>query len=77
MSRIKIIGAAYGAVEGSYDVTGRVQQHVDHMGDSLKANNDNLGDPAPGHTKHFGCVYEVDGRINSRACEEGQTVHFD
>jgi hypothetical protein len=77
MSKIKIIGAAYGAVEGSYDVTARVQQHVDHVADTLKADNDHFGDPANGHTKHFGCIYEIDGKINSRACEEGQTVQFD
>lgn len=76
MSKIRIIGAAYGAVEGSYDVTDRVRQHVNFKGDSLKVSNDSFGDPAPGFGKHFGVVYEIDGRINSRACKEGQTVHF-
>ncbi len=73
---IKIIGAAYGAKEGSFDVTGLVQQHVNNKGDELKVTNQDLGDPAPGHTKHFGVVYEIEGNRNSLACEEGQTVLF-
>lgn len=77
MSNIKIIGAAYGAVEGSFDVTSRVQEHIIEKGDTLKVNNDNLGDPAPHHTKHFGVVYQINGTTKSRACQEGQTVHLD
>lgn len=77
MSKIKVIGAAYGAREGSYDVTDRVQQIVDTQSDMIDANNNPFGDPARGHTKHFGVIYEVDGIRNSRACEEGQSVHLD
>jgi hypothetical protein len=77
MSNIKIIGAAYGAVEGSYDVTDRVREHIIEKGDTLEVNNNNLGDPAPTYGKHFGVVYQINGETKSRACKEGQTVHFD
>lgn len=79
MSNIKIIGAAYGAYgeqSKTNNVTSKVAASISKPGDTIEANNKNFGDPCHGHTKHFGAVYEIDGRISAVACEEGQTVQF-
>lgn len=54
-----------------------MQEHIIEKGDPLEVNNNNLCDPAPSYDKHFGVVYQINREIKSRACKEGQTVHFD
>lgn len=72
---ITVIQAAYGAVQGTREVTGIVQDLVNQKITTFVANNETLGgDPAQGHDKHFGMNYKVGSSVYSFACKEGQTV---
>jgi len=76
-ARITVIQAVYGAVQGSKDVTGIVQNLVNQGRTSFIANNSTLGpDPAPGHNKHFGMIYTVGSSRVAFACRENQEVAF-
>lgn len=56
---IKIIGAAYGTTGKGNDVTAICQALVDNGNDDIPVNNQIMGpDPAPGHTKYFGIVFQ-------------------
>jgi hypothetical protein len=78
-----VLCAAYGALAGgkdmeARDVTGILQEQLKINKDGLlKIDNTSMGgDPAQGHTKHFGAVVEVNGRRTPFACQEGQTINF-
>jgi len=75
---IKVVGAVYGALEGSMDATEVVQSLIDKGYLTFTADNSMLGkDPASGYGKHFGLVYSNDAnQIKTVACAEGQTVNI-
>jgi hypothetical protein len=79
MNSISIIGACYGAygeATKTFDVTSKVQKLITRSGDSLEVDNHMFNDPCPGHSKHFGAVYKVNGQTKAVACKEGQRVNF-
>ncbi|MCF3651459.1 hypothetical protein [Synoicihabitans lomoniglobus] len=76
-NNIYIEGAIYGAKKGGFDVTQKVRQMVDQVGETkIRASNHNFGDPAPGNGKHLGIVYRVGNKTFHRACKEGQTLQL-
>jgi hypothetical protein len=75
-SNVFVLGAVYGAEEGSEDVTATVQQLVNNGHKEITADDATFGDPAVGHLKNFGMSYFVGGAFvpKALACQEGQTV---
>lgn len=75
LGNITIIQAVYGAVQGSKEVRGIIQDLVDAGKTTFKADNATLGpDPAKGHDKHFAMNYKVGSTIYTFACKENETV---
>lgn len=74
-SSIIVLGAVYGAEQGSEDVTATVQDLVIRGITDITADDNTFGDPAVGHLKNFGMLYTtIGGGTNALACQEGQTV---
>jgi len=82
---LRVIFAVYGALRsGGQDnteaaiVTDALQGQLNNMPNGVvRINNANMGvDPAPGVTKHFGAIVEVDGMSRPFACQENQTIDF-
>ncbi|MGN6274996.1 MAG: hypothetical protein ACTHNP_03580 [Solirubrobacterales bacterium] len=70
-----MITAVYGAPSRSIDVTEQVQELFDKGGEQITVNPEELGiDPAPGHLKNFGVVYQVGGQIRTAAGGENDRV---
>lgn len=78
ISSISVIGAVYGAEQGSEDVTTTVQELVDSGVTKITADDNTFGDPAPGHLKNFGMLYLLLGvpGVKARSCQEGETVEI-
>lgn len=77
MDNFKVISAVYGAKQGSSNVTSVLQDKLDSSANGIiKINNVNFGEPASDHKKHFGAVYEYQGKTMDRACEEGEVLDF-
>lgn len=80
--------ASYGALPGNdtsssenalaNNVANILQQQIGDHGGIVTINNTTMGgDPAHGHTKHFGgAVSRGDGLVYFYACQEGQTIDF-
>jgi hypothetical protein len=82
---LKAVFAVYGALAGERAfpearvVTNSLQQALDGAppDGSVKISNSTMGgDAAPGHTKHFGAIVEVNGEQRPFACQENQTIKF-
>ncbi len=86
MVRSAFWGAAISASKNStLDVTGELQDILDqghtqvffsNGGVSKQYYNAGFADPAPGHTKGFGCAVLVNGQEFCFACAEGGTIDF-
>lgn len=77
LAAITVIQAAYGAVQGTREVTSIVQALVNRGIITFKADNATLGgDPAKGHDKHFAMNYKVGASLHTFACKENETVHL-
>ncbi len=78
---INVLFAVFGGLrngdplqEEAADVTQALQAQLNGPG-TVVINIQNLGgDPAPGVTKHFGALIEVDGQRRAFACQEGQEI---
>jgi len=77
LATIKVIQAVYGAVQGSKEVTGLVQDLASGGKTTFKADNSTLGgDPAKGHNKHFAMNYQVGEDVYTFSCKEGEIVRL-
>jgi hypothetical protein len=78
---VSVLFAVYGGLPNgdptqpeAANVTIAVQEQINASG-TVQVNNGALGgDPAPGVTKHFGALIDVDGAIRPIACQEGQEI---
>jgi hypothetical protein len=82
---VNVILAVYGALKDgdpdrtqAAEVTRALQQVINNtVGETVRIDNANMGqDPAPGVTKHFGAVLDVNGTRRAFACQENQTIDF-
>ncbi|MTH94655.1 hypothetical protein [Roseibium sp. RKSG952] len=73
---IEVEAAVYGAVQGSVDVTNKVQSIIDSGQCKFKADSEVFGDPAPGYRKHFVALYRSGDYKKAVACKEHQEVIF-
>jgi hypothetical protein len=80
-----VVCASYGALARgeatgtqAKEVTGTLQDQLDaNPAGIVTINNTSMGgDPAPGFTKHFGAIVEVNGQRRPFACQENQTINF-
>lgn len=78
-SDIKVRYATYGAlVNGTveaFEVREALQEAIDRN-PIVTCNNNILGDPSPGNTKHFSAVVTRKNVNYYYACQEGQTINF-
>ncbi|HEU0300793.1 MAG TPA: hypothetical protein VFR37_15130 [Longimicrobium sp.] len=84
-STYRVVAASYGALvngdenqSAAFDVTVKLQGLLDHLSNGVVTINNTMmgGDPAPGNTKHFGAVLDVNGTRVAFACQEDQTINF-
>ena len=84
---LKVVFAVYGALtDGSQDstaaadVTAALQEAMDespNKNEVVRIDDEHMGeDPAPGVTKHFAAIVEVDGVARPFACGQNQTIDF-
>lgn len=74
--RVFIAGAVYGSVNGSENVTDKVQEMVNSGQHTIEASNGNFGDPSPETPKHLTVSWQLEeeGEIYTAACAEGESV---
>lgn len=75
--RLEILWAFYGVQRQSVNVTGLIQQMVDHGRLAVAVNNRSMGgDPAVGADKMLIVVYRYDGREQAAAVGEGGVLNI-
>lgn len=79
---LQVIAAVYGALADgnsekseASDVTSTLQSLLAKE-TTVPINNTSFGDPAPGWSKHFGALVNVDGAVKAFSCAENQSIDF-